>query len=53
MVNRLLSMMQTAEDLRHEDYKDRIKARNKMRAKIILVLFGLVAIGCLFVRIIT
>ncbi len=36
-----------------EEYKDRIKRRNKIRLKIAAVCFVLVIIGCLVVRIIT
>lgn len=53
MLHRLLNMIQSIDDLSHDDYKDRIRARNKLRGKILLVLFGIILAGCLFVRIIT
>ncbi len=53
MLHRLFSIIQTVDDLRHEDYKERIKARNKKRLIIIGVLLAIVIAGCLFVRIIT
>ncbi len=53
MLDRLLHIISTLNIMRNDDWRERIKQRNKIRLKIIAVLFAVVIVGCLFVRIIS
>ena len=53
MLNAFLRLLETAETMQHEDWQERLKAKNKVRAKILLVLVAIIVVLLIFLRIIT
>lgn len=53
MLRAFLRLLDTAETMQHDDWRERLKAKNKVRAKIILVLSAIIVALLIFLRIIT
>lgn len=53
MLKSFLRLIDTAETMQHDDWRERIKAKNKVRLKIVSALFAIVLVLLLFVRVIT
>lgn len=55
MLHRLLHMISTADLIKSnpDDWRDKLKEKNKTKGKAVLVIFAVILVLCLFVRIIT
>ncbi|MBQ3566271.1 MAG: hypothetical protein IJA12_03750 [Oscillospiraceae bacterium] len=53
MLKSFLRLVTTIETLQHDDWRERIKARNKVRAKILLVLSAIIVVLLVVIRFIT
>jgi len=53
MLKSFLRLITTVETLQHDDWRERIKARNKIRAKILLVILALIIVGLIVIKFIT
>ena len=55
MLHRLLHMISTADLIKNnpDDWRDKLNERSKSKGKVVLVLFAVILVLCLFVRIIT
>ena len=55
MLHRLLHMISTADSIKNnpDDWRDKLNERSKSKGKVVLVLFAVILVLCLFVRIIT
>ena len=55
MLHRLLHLISTADLIKNnpDDWRDKLNERSKSKGKVVLVLFAVILVLCLFVRIIT